>query len=124
MTTTDPPSPTSASLDRDVGRVLGTDDATPLQFWVAIAEGNHLQLDDVVALDRVLPSGEQISIYGIVNQVRARHEGATFDSDVFLIADGVLPAEVAEAALVQVTRIVPETFVPPLPGTVVRRATD
>ena len=107
-----------------IGRVLGTDDATPLQFWVAIAEGGVLQLDDVVALDRILPTGEQISIYGIVNQVRARHEGATFDSDVFLIADGVLPAEVAEAALVQVTRVVPEVFIPPLPGTPVRVATD
>ncbi|MFT7473340.1 MAG: DNA helicase HerA-like ATPase [Verrucomicrobiales bacterium] len=107
-----------------IGRVLGTDDATPLQFWVAIAEGGMLQLDDVVALDRVLPTGEQISIYGIVNQVRARHEGATFDSDVFLIADGLLPAEVAEAALVQVTRVVPEVFVPALPGTPVRIATD
>ena len=107
-----------------IGLVLGTDDATPLEFWVAIAPGAHLQLDDVIALDRILPTGEQLSIYGIVNQVRARHEGATFDSDVFLIADGVLPAEVAEAAQVQVTRIVPETFVPPLPGTPVRKATD
>lgn len=107
-----------------IGRVLGTDDATPLQFWVAIAEGHVVQLDDVIAIDRILPTGEQISIYGIVNQVRARHEGATFDSDVFLIADGVLPAEVSEAAMVQVTRVVPEVFVPPLPGAEVRIATD
>ena len=105
-----------------VGRVLGTDEATPLEFWVAVAPGQHLQLDDVVALDRILPTGEKVSIYGIVGQVRARHEGARFDSDVFLIASGVLPAEVAEAAMVQVTRVVPETFVPPLPGTEVRRA--
>jgi DNA helicase HerA-like ATPase len=105
-----------------VGRVLGTDEATPLEFWVAVASGQHLQLDDVVALDRILPTGEKVSIYGIVGQVRARHEGARFDSDVFLIADGVLPAEVAEAAMVQTTRVVPETFVPPLPGTEVRRA--
>jgi DNA helicase HerA-like ATPase len=107
-----------------VGRVLGTDDATPLEFWVAVAPGQHLQLDDVVALERVLPTGEQIAIYGIVAQVRARHEGARFDTDVFLIADGVLPAEVAEAAMVQVTRVVPETFVPPLPGAEVRRAVE
>lgn len=106
-----------------VGRVLGTDDATPLDFWVAVGPGSHLQLDDVVALDRVLPTGEKVSIYGIVGQVRARHEGARFDSDVFLIADGVLPAEVSEAAMIQVTRVVPEIFVPPLPGTEVRRAT-
>ena len=100
-----------------VGLVLGTDEATPLEFWVAVAPGQHLQLDDVVAADRILPTGEKVSIYGIVGQVRARHEGARFDSDVFLIADGILPAEVTEAAQVQVTRVVPETFVPPLPGT-------
>jgi DNA helicase HerA-like ATPase len=107
-----------------VGRVLGTDDATPLEFWVALASNRHLQLDDVVAADRVLPTGERITIFGIVGQVRARHEGARFDSDVFLIADGILPADVVEAAQIQVTRIVPETFVPPLPGTEVRRAVD
>ena len=106
-----------------MGLVLGTDDSTPLEFWVAVAPGQHLQLDDVVALDRRLPDGTGIAIYGIVGQVRARHEGARFDSDVFLIAGGVLPAEIVEAAMVQVTRVVPETFVPPLPGTPVRRAT-
>jgi hypothetical protein len=105
-----------------VGRVIGTDDATPLEFWVGVAPGAYLQLDDVVALDRVLPTGEAVSLYGVVSQVRARHEGARFDSDVFLIEDGVLPAEVSEAALVQATRVEPEVFVPPLPGAEVRRA--
>ena len=107
-----------------VGRVLGTDDATPLEFWVAVAAGSHLQLDDVVAMDRDLPSGDRISLYGIVSQVRARHEGARFDSDVFLITEGILPAEISEAAQVQLTRVVPETFVPPLPGAEVRRAVE
>jgi DNA helicase HerA-like ATPase len=105
-----------------VGRVIGTEDATPLEFWVGLPADRYLQLDDVVALDRVLPTGEMVSMYGLVSQVRARHEGARFDSDVFLIADGVLPAEVSEAAMVQATRFEPETFVPPLPGTEVRRA--
>ena len=31
---------------------------------------------------------------------RARHVGARYDNDVFLIEDGVLPAEVSEAAKV------------------------
>lgn len=105
-----------------VGRVIGTEDATPLEFWVGVAEGEYLQLDDVVALDRVLPTGEQVMVYGIVGQVRARHEGARFDSDVFLIADGLLPAEVAEAAKVTATRFEPEVFVPPRPGQPVARA--
>ena len=82
-----------------VGRVIGTEDATPLEFWVAVAPDAYLQLDDVVALERILPDGQHVRIYGLVSQVRARHEGARFDSDVFLIADGILPAEVSEAAL-------------------------
>lgn len=105
-----------------VGRVLGTEDSTPLSFWVALHPDSYLQLDDVVALERQLPNGESVHIYGLVTQVRARHEGARFDSDVFLIEDGILPAEVTQAALVVATRFEPEVFVPPLPGQEVRRA--
>ena len=107
-----------------VGRVLGTKDATPLEFWVGVADGQYLQLDDVVALERVLPTGEVVRMYGTVGQVVARHEGARFDSDVFLIEDGILPAEVSEAAHVTATRFEPEVFVPPRPGQEVRIATD
>lgn len=106
-----------------VGRVIGTDDATPLEFWVALAPGAMLQLDDVVALERVPAGRDPVRIYGIVTQMRARHEGARFDSDVFLIEEGVLPAEVSEAARIAATRFEPEVFVPPLPGQAVRRAT-
>ncbi|MFN0091317.1 MAG: ATP-binding protein [Acidimicrobiales bacterium] len=105
-----------------VGRVIGTEDSTPLEFWVGVAPGQFLQLDDVVATERTPPGRGPVRIYGVVSQVRARHEGARFQSDVFLIADGVLPAEVSEAALVQATRFEPEVFVPPLPGQGVRRA--
>ena len=63
-------------------------------------------------------------MYGVVTQVRARHEGVRFDSDVFLVADGLLPAETSEAALVSATRFEPEVFVPPRPGQEVRRAAD
>ena len=105
-----------------VGRVLGTLDATPLQFWVAVSPGAYLQLDDVVVTTRVLPSGDFVNIAGVVTQVRARHEGATFDSDVFAIADGTLPAQVQEAAEITTTRVDPEVYVPPEPGAEVRRA--
>lgn len=106
-----------------VGRVVGTEDAMPLEFWVAVNPGDFLQLDDVVALERKLPRlGRDVAIYGMVTQVRARHEGARFDSDVFLIEQGVLPAEVSEAAKVLATRFEPEIYVPPLPGSPVRRA--
>ena len=82
-----------------VGRVIGTEDATPLEFWVAVAEGEYLQLDDVVALERVLPTGEPVRVYGMVGQVRARHGRAQ----------------------IGVGRE-PEIFVPPRPGQPVARA--
>jgi hypothetical protein len=106
-----------------VGRVLGTADATPLQFWTAVAPGSYLQLDDVVVTRRDLPDRESVTIAGVVTQVRARHEGAQFDSDVFAIAEGTLPALVQEAAEITTTRVDPELYVPPAPGAVVHRAT-
>lgn len=112
----------STGMVEMVGRVLGTRESTPLEFWVGVGEGEFLQLDDVVALERVLPTGEVVRMFGTVGQVVARHEGARFDSDVFLIEDGILPAEVSEAAQVTTTRFEPEIFVPPRPGQPVRIA--
>jgi DNA helicase HerA-like ATPase len=108
--------------DAEVGRVLGTADATPLQFWVAVAPNAYLQLDDVVVTQRDLPDQPPVMIAGVVTAVRARHEGAVFDSDVFAIADGTLPAQVQEAAEITTTRVDPEVYVPPAPGAIVRRA--
>src|SRR5690606_21580511 len=113
---------TSSSPAAPVGRVLGTADATPLQFWTAVDPGSYLQLDDVVVTERRLPDGRRVSIAGVVTAVRARHEGAQFDSDVFAIADGMLPAQVQEAAEITTTRVDPEVYVPPTPGAVVHRA--
>ncbi|HEX5740045.1 MAG TPA: ATP-binding protein, partial [Pilimelia sp.] len=103
--------------------MLGTADATPLTFWTAVAPGAYLQLDDVVTTVRELPGRDSVTISGVVTSVRARHEGAQFDSDVFAIADGMLPAQVQEAAEVTTTRVDPEVYVPPAPGAPVRRAT-
>jgi DNA helicase HerA-like ATPase len=109
-------------VSESVGRVLGTLDAMPLEFWVAVEEGEYLQLDDVVEVATPLPDGSEVRLFGVVDLVRARHEGARFDSDVFLVEKGVLPATVAQAAHVKVTRVEPEVFVPPRPGREVRRA--
>src|SRR3984885_1297198 len=106
-----------------VGRVAGTEDSTPLQFAVALDETSYLQLDDVVVTLRDIPGRGPILTSGVVTQVRARHEGASFGSDVFLISDGVLPARVQEIAEVSTTRVEPEVYVPPRPGEIVRRAT-
>jgi DNA helicase HerA-like ATPase len=109
-------------MTEPVGRVLGTADATPLTFWVAVTPGEYLQLDDVVVTERELPGQPPVTIAGVVTAVRARHEGAQFDSDVFAIAEGTLPAQVQEAAEITTTRVDPEVYVPPQPGAVVHRA--
>ncbi|GAA1256698.1 ATP-binding protein [Pseudonocardia aurantiaca] len=106
-----------------VGRVAGTEDSTPLQFSVALAQDAYLQLDDVVVTARIVPGFGKVRTSGVVTEVRARHEGASFDSDVFLIADGVLPAHVQEVAEVTTTRVEPECYVPPTPGSFAHRAT-
>ncbi|MFD1936318.1 MULTISPECIES: ATP-binding protein [Nonomuraea] len=105
-----------------VGRVLGTQAASPLSFWIGLEPGRVVQLDDVVVTRREVPGYGQVLVAGVVAAVEARHEGAAYDSDVFLIADGALPAAVVEVAEVRVTRVEPEVFVPPLPGEVVYRA--
>jgi len=99
-----------------VGMVLGTEDSTPLTFWVGVAEGAYLQLDDAVVVDTEVPGRGPLRIAGIVQDVRARHEGVQFDTDVFLVDRGVLPVDTAVAAQVVATRFEPEVFVPPMPG--------
>ncbi len=104
-----------------VGRVLGTEDATPLEFWVGIEEGEYLQLDDVVMVNTQVPGVGPLRISGVVDMVRSRHEGSRFDSDVFLAEEGLLPLEIARAAHVVATRFEPELYVPPTPGNAVAR---
>lgn len=113
--------PASAG-DEAVGLVIGTVPATPLKFSVGLAPGQYLQLDDVVVTARDIPGQGRVRVSGVVTDVAAVHEGARFASDVFLIKQGALPAEVCEVAEVTVTRVEPEVYVPPLPGAAVARA--
>src|SRR6266705_1134750 len=106
----------------EVGKILGTQDAQPLDFWIAVNEQEVVQLDDVVFVKRDLPGGGQVSLYGIVDIMKARHEGARFNSDVFLSEQGIFPLGRSTIAHVSVTRVEPEIFVPPLPGQAVFRA--
>ena len=115
----EPPVP---QISEPVGIVLGTEDSTPLAYWVGIAPGSYLQLDDTVIVETAVPGKGLVRISGLVQEVRARHEGVSLDSDVFLVDRGVLPAEVAQAALVVATRFEPEIYVPPLPGQAALRA--
>src|SRR5207244_5695503 len=83
---------------------------------------SYLQLDDALIVDTEVPGRGSLRIAGIVQNVRAKHEGATFDTDVFLVDRGVLPVDTAVAAEVVATRFEPEIFVPPMPGLAAFRA--
>lgn len=112
----------ASGAEDEVGKVAGTEDSTPLKFHVALSPDAYLQLDDVVSTRREIPGRGMIVTSGVVTEVVARHEGAAFGSDVFLIADGILPATVQEIAEVTTTRVDPECYVPPRPGEVAVRA--
>jgi hypothetical protein len=105
-----------------VGLVAGTSDSTPLHFHVAIGPDAYLQLDDVVTTDRTIPSRGVVRTAGVVTQVTARHEGAS-GSDVFLSSPDGMPAHVQNSPRSPPRASNPECYVPPLPGTAVRRAT-
>ena len=105
-------------LEQTIGMVLGTEDATPLQFWFVVTGGVKVQLDDVIAVEVADPEreGDAVRFYGVVDAVRRRFEGVQFDGDTALVAEGLMPANVAYAAHVLVTRVEPEDFIPPGPG--------
>jgi DNA helicase HerA-like ATPase len=107
----------------EVGIVLGSMDATPLDFWVGVRDGKRLQLDDLVMAETTSAAGELVRFYGMVDVVRKRFEGSQFDTDAFRVVDGLLPADISYAAHVQVTRVDPEIFVPPSPGDAVQLVT-
>ncbi|MBM4254516.1 MAG: ATP-binding protein [Deltaproteobacteria bacterium] len=101
-----------------MGRVIGTQDATPLEFWVWLDETEPVQQDEMIVVETDTPVGP-IKLFGMVDIIRARHQGSTFDSDV-VEAERGLPVELSIAAHVRVTRIDPEYYYPPRPGDQVR----
>jgi DNA helicase HerA-like ATPase len=101
-----------------MGRVIGTQDATPLEFWVLLDETEPVQQDEMVVVETNSPVG-LLKLFGMVDIIRSRHQGSTFDSDV-VEAERGLPVELSVAAHVRVTRLDPEYYYPPLPGDQVR----
>ena len=109
-----------------MGRVIGTQDATPLEFWVRLdqEQGEQVQMNDAVVVETKAPTpnGETLKLFGMVDMIRARHQGSVFDSDV-IEADHGLPVELSITAHVKVTRLLPEYYYPPIPGDSVRVVT-
>ena len=107
-----------------VGRVIGSQHTNTREFRVIMTDSEYLQLDDLVVVDTEVPGRGRVSTYGIVTEVEAVYEGASFESDTFRIADeGSLPAAKVRSAQVAVTRVSPEVWVAPDPGGEVVRAT-
>ena len=113
------------SLNASIGMVLGTEQATPLAFWFAVAEGTKVQLDDIVFIEVADPetAGDAVRFYGVVDEVRRAYEGIQFEGDTELVVQGLMPANVTYGAHVLVTRVEPEDFIPPGPGDAVFMAT-
>ena len=108
--------PGGDSVLEPAGQVMGTDDSFALDFWVNVEEHRYLQLDDVVTVPILLPDGQSVTVHGVVDTVRSRLEGARFGSDAKRAREGIMPFNVANAAHVAVTRVEPEIFVAPFPG--------
>ena len=110
------------------GRVLSSEAATPMEFWVAVEQNKLLQLDDVVCTRRTLPAGAAapgvVTLYGVVDQIEAKDEAARpgYPSDTHRIQQGVIPTHASETAHILVTRAEPEIPVPPAPGAAVHLA--
>jgi uncharacterized protein len=103
-----------------VGMVLGSREAGALDFWVAVNadEGQYLRLDDLIYVEFQHPDAKKgvIRFYGMVDQVMKLYEGSQFDTDVFLAQRDLLPVSRSYAAHIQVTRLEPEEYLPPDPG--------
>ncbi|GLV47513.1 ATPase [Thermus sp. LT1-2-5] len=99
-----------------IGVVLGSREATPLAFWVGVEGEGLLRLDDLVVVEGFHPKVGKVRYFGMVDHVAKVHEGETYDTDTFLAVQGQIPVSLAYVAHVSVTRILPEEFFPPDPG--------
>ncbi len=106
-----------------VGVVLGHQAASSQVFAVGLADGQTLEVDDLVAVTTT-DSGGDVTTFGIVTETYAQMEGASLPSDTRIIADGEMPGELVRTAEVQVIRVDPERWIAPHPGQPVRRARD
>lgn len=107
----------------EIGLVDGSTDATTRRFSVLLTDDAVVQLDDLVEVSQPLADGRTLSHYGIVVEGFGRIEGAQLPADTRRIAgDMTMPGETVRRVEVQVLRTVPELWLPPAPGSAVRRA--
>jgi DNA helicase HerA-like ATPase len=105
-----------------IGVVDGTRDCTTTTFWVVTGGDASVELDDLVAVDQVLPDADTLTHYGIVVGLERLIEGASWSSDTARVSARTMPGETARLAEVRVLRPYPERWVAPEPAQEVRRA--
>jgi hypothetical protein len=106
-----------------LGLVDGSIPAATDRFTVCLNEDVVVQLDDLVCVTDELPDGRMITHYGIVVTQTSYFEGAQWATDTARIAlDHTQPGERVRRVEVQVLRTIPELWISPHPGALVRRA--
>lgn len=105
-----------------IGYIAGKEQASPLGFWVGVEEGALVRLDDLVVAVCQVPGVGEVRYYGMVDEVYQVHEMDAYVADTKLAVLGHIPSSLAYLAHVRVTRILPEEYLPPTPGTPVFRA--
>lgn len=105
-----------------IGHIDGSVAATTHRFDVVLAEGESVQLDDLVVAKQSM-GAQEVAHYGIVVECSSQIEGATFSTDTARIAGThTMPGVVARTATVQVLRAHPEVWVSPAAGSAVEAA--
>ncbi len=104
-----------------IGVVDGTRNCTTTTFWVVTSDEASVELDDLVAVDQILPDGDTLTHYGIVVELERLIEGASWSSDTARVTAQTMPGETVRCAEVRVLRPYPERWVAPEPAQEVRR---
>ncbi|MCX7733888.1 MAG: ATP-binding protein [bacterium] len=102
---------------QQIGVILGSRPATPVDFYIAVDRDKTVQLDDAVFTRAELNiNGKETPVlfYGIVQSVERSYEGLEFDTDMYYLNS--VPVEERFIAYVRVTMIEPEYLTPPRPG--------
>jgi hypothetical protein len=106
-----------------LGLVDGAVPATTDRFVICLDDDVVVQLDDLVCLIDELPDGRAVRHFGIVVDQTGYYEGAQWATDTARIArDHTQPGEKVRRAEVQILRTMPELWIAPSPGSIVRRA--
>lgn len=106
-----------------VGLVDGAQEANTSRLHVVLEDNATLELDELITTSQTLPDGTELKHFGIVVESRGHLEGAELSSDTRRITGTMtMPGATSRTAEVQVLRTLPERWLPPAPGAVVRPA--